>query len=281
MHTFALVAPLPALTEDGTTIDGYTAQDAVEGPLGPGTTRVIAIEIDGSAGGCESGITFDDCSECAIRGLSIKGDFTNYVRITGSSASGNTIEGNYLGTDAGGTTPSGCSSHGILIENEAHDNLIGGVGLDVDNVGNLLSASGQCGIRIRDASDGNEVQGNYIGTDVTGGSGLGNSESGVDIKGEGSNNDIGGENYGEGNLVSGNGETGISVEGGEASYNNIRGNWVGLNRAGDAALPNGSLGVQVDGGHHNTIGGGSAEMGNVVSGNGRGWYAGFGNRRGE
>jgi len=49
--------------------------------------------------------------------------------------------------------------------------------------------------------------------------------------------------------------------------NQIQGNYIGTNAAGNAAIPNGNSGVQIDDGIENTIGGPTAGEGNLISGN--------------
>ncbi|MGW8255955.1 MAG: beta strand repeat-containing protein, partial [Thermoguttaceae bacterium] len=52
-----------------------------------------------------------------------------------------------------------------------------------------------------------------------------------------------------------------------STYNDIQGNIVGLNAAGDAILGNSGLGIVLNGGSYNTVGGTTAAARNVVAGN--------------
>ena len=72
-----------------------------------------------------------------------------------------------------------------------------------------------------------------------------------------------------GNVISGNGNWGIDVAGGvSADRHLIRGNLVGTDAAGAAALPNASGGVLVEAGAPGTaVGGSGTGQGNVLSGN--------------
>ena len=88
-----------------------------------------------------------------------------------------------------------------------------------------------------------------------------------------SNNIIGGNRtsgaclMGEGNLLSGNGTTGIEVH--DGANNVIVGNFVGTEITGDVAFGNGSFGILLgNGARHNRIGSTSASERNLVSGNG-------------
>jgi len=81
-------------------------------------------------------------------------------------------------------------------------------------------------------------------------------------------NIIGGAAVGQRNLFYSN-HTGIWIMGSGAQYNLVRGNFIGLNPAGNLAAPN-QYGVMVSAGaSNNTIGGSSPMEGNVISGNER------------
>jgi parallel beta-helix repeat protein len=107
------------------------------------------------------------------------------------------------------------------------------------------------------------VQGNYIGTDLHGTGPLGNAAGGVVI-GESSNNLI------ADNVVSGNDQGVVMFIQGTpaaASGNIIRGNKVGTNADGTAAIANRQGVVVVLGASNNTIGGVTAADRNVIAGN--------------
>ena len=73
----------------------------------------------------------------------------------------------------------------------------------------------------------------------------------------------------EGNVVSGNGWSGIELYGLSTSNNVIAGNILGADPSGLAAMPNGSNGILVmNGANHNTIGGLLPGYENLISGNG-------------
>ena len=83
----------------------------------------------------------------------------------------------------------------------------------------------------------NVVTGNYIGTDITGTVALGNVLIGVDIRDGASGNVIGGAAAGEGNLISGNTQHGVSIQ--TADNNRLEGDIIGLDATGMVALANG------------------------------------------
>ncbi|MFN2299917.1 MAG: CSLREA domain-containing protein [Anaerolineales bacterium] len=108
----------------------------------------------------------------------------------------------------------------------------------------------------------NLIQGCYIGTDVTGMFHFENASSGVWIKG-GGNNSIGGQTPEERNIISANNYYGIRIS---DFANYVKGNYIGVDATGGAALPNVNGGILVED-TSNTIGGSQAGQGNVISGN--------------
>ena len=196
------------------------------------------------------------------------------VKISGSGATGNQVQGNFIGTDVSGTSTSmGNGNFGVLIQNLAGSNTIGGAAPGARNIisGNLAE-----GVII--SGTNNLVAGNYIGTDTTGNNKIGNSDFGVVINGPASNNTVGGTVAGAGNVISGNGG-GVEISGNStnaATGNVIAGNYIGVKATGMAALGNTNDGVLLVSAGNNTVGGsaGTAFQGpctgacNVISGNG-------------
>ncbi len=173
--------------------------------------------------------------------------------------SNNTIQGNYIGTNATGTATIGNGSYGIRFEN-SFNNLVGAIGTGPSNV----ISGNYAGIHLFYGS-GNQVVGNYIGTDVTGSVDLGNLSDGLDVS-YSPNSTIGGTAAGAGNLISGNGETGIRISA-PASYTVVQGNRIGTKADGISALGNASQGVWV-GAPDTTIGGTTDGAGNIIAFNG-------------
>jgi hypothetical protein len=117
---------------------------------------------------------------------------------------------------------------------------------------------------IRLASDGNIVEGNYLGFRADGTKPIGSGSSpatGVSVN-PGSNNLIGGTTAQARNVIS---NCGRPVEVDSGVGNIIRGNYIGTNVAGTAALPNSDI---FAGYGDLTIGGTTAGAGNLISGNG-------------
>src|SRR5207247_1794317 len=107
---------------------------------------------------------------------------------------------------------------------------------------------------------------NLIGTDVTGTLALGNTGPGVDINA--SNNLVGGATTDARNVISAN-NRGVDLFGG--SSNAVQGNFIGTDVTGTIALGNPNVGVNLNSGVSDTIGGLTATPGtppgNLISGN--------------
>ena len=168
-----------------------------------------------------------------------------------------TVQGNRIGVGADGGKSLGNQVNGVTLEGACQGVTIGGT---VPGAGNVISGNAGEGISV--SGSGNTVQGNLIGTNAAGTAALGNAYRGLYITG--SNNTIGGTGSGARNVISGNGQDGISLAGGTGNV--IRGNLIGTNLAGDSAIANGGSGIGVWT-SRNTIGGTVPGAGNVVSGN--------------
>ncbi len=193
----------------------------------------------------------------------ISGNGSTGVLIFAAGATGNLVQGNYIGTDVTGTVDLGNTAEGVFISG-APTNTIGGV---IAGARNIISGNARDGVEIRGAAaTGNLVQGNYIGTDVTGTVDLGNTTRGVRII-DASANTIGGTIPGARNVISGNNLNGVSISGAGATGNIVQGNYIGTDVNGTAALGNSQMGVHISGAPTNTIGGMIASAGNLISGN--------------
>ncbi|MBZ0299469.1 MAG: S8 family serine peptidase, partial [Anaerolineae bacterium] len=185
-------------------------------------------------------------------------------------ADNNVIQGNYIGVDVTGSARLANGDDGIKIE-DAITTLIGGL---ATGAGNVISGNTNGGVTIiGPVSNGNWIQGNIIGPNAAGTQMLTGNVSNADgiYLSDSSDNLIGGSSDGAGNLISGNLRAIRLV--GTSANNDIRGNRIGTNAAGTAALPNqnqigiilgesGDVGV-VD----NLVGGTTPGAGNVIAGN--------------
>ena len=105
----------------------------------------------------------------------ISGNVLGNVRIQGADATGNTIQGDLIGTDITGTFAMGSSADAVLITSTAADNAIGGTSAGAGNV--IAFATGGAGVRVDDfGGPGNSVVGNSI---------FSNGGGGIDVGGSG------------------------------------------------------------------------------------------------
>jgi titin len=170
------------------------------------------------------------------------------------SASGVTVQGNYIGVDVSGATAV-ANSIGIFVN--ANNNTIGGT---ATGAGNVVSGNTVDGIRLVRNVSGVVVQGNFIGTDLTGTKAVANNV-GLEVA-SGSKDTIGGTATGAGNVIAGNTTAGVRIDSG-ASGVSIQGNNIGTDHTGKNPLPNSGWGVSVYG-NNNTIGGSVAAAANSI-----------------
>jgi hypothetical protein len=196
----------------------------------------------------------------------ISSNYWDGVGFWSAATMSNTISGNYIGTNVSGTVALGNGGSGVGIWRARH-NQIGGT---TAGERNIISGNGSDGITLSDVGTmSNTITGNYIGLDATGTMTVGNANTGINIGSGPQFNRIGGSTSGERNVVSGNGDHGISIWGESTKYNSVIGNYIGTDANGTIALGNAIDGVFLGSGtQHNEIGGEAAGEGNVISGNG-------------
>ncbi|NOT05961.1 MAG: CSLREA domain-containing protein [Anaerolineales bacterium] len=183
-----------------------------------------------------------------IKGLVLTGANSAIVLTVGTS--GAHIENNYIGTD--GSVASG-NVRGIYIEG-SNNNTIGGV---IAGQGNIISGNSY-GIMFNNAASGNLIQGNIIGTNATGDAAIANLYGILLLTDSGANTI-------DGNLISGNSMFGVKLYN-STSGSMVKGNLIGLNAAGNAAIAN-NVGVSIDATSGVTVGGTTLAERNVISGN--------------
>jgi uncharacterized repeat protein (TIGR01451 family) len=194
----------------------------------------------------------------------ISGNTQSGVRLEGTNAHANGIAGNIIGLDPAGAADLGNGQQGIWLVN-APTNTIGGTDAAERNV---ISGNGQAGVRLDSASTrGNVVLGNLIGPDRTGTQDLGNDGDGVYVI-NAPGNAIGAAAIGAGNLISGNNNDGIELNGASTTNNIVAGNRIGVDAAG-AALANGQNGIVFNSSaRFNTAGLDAEGGGNLIAFNG-------------
>ena len=183
-HTIQPLSALPRITEP-VVIDGYTQSGASPNTNGPdlGTNAVLMIELDGTNAGDNVNGLIIEAGGNTVRGLVINRfpGFGDGIIILFNG--GNSIQGNFIGTDVSGTTELP-NDIGVLISANSKGNIIGtdGDGVDDGAERNLISGNVRDGIRLQRgpvgaATDLNVIAGNLIGTDRTGTLAVGNQRT--------------------------------------------------------------------------------------------------------
>ncbi len=189
----------------------------------------------------------------------ISGNGDNGVEISGSSAAYNLVQANDIGTDATGTFAVANASAGVEIDWNAANNVVGG---SVIGAGNVISGNSNYGVLLQSGS--NTVSGNIIGLNAAGDGNISNIY-GIYINSV-ANTTIGGDTTAERNVISGNSNDGIFVNGTGASGTVIEGNYIGTDTSGTVAIGNND-GIWVNGVPGVMIGGTTTGSGNLISGN--------------
>lgn len=211
---------IPTLCADNVLITGKTAAGDI-GVTIVGRSFGDALVIEGN--------------DNVVQGLNIIG--TLKIDGTLGGGTGNQVKCNYFNTDITGlaftsqTVPNGGQVSGVLIDNGASGNLIGASTKDSANV--FVYTENK--IQIAGGSSDNIVRNNYIGVYAdgsTGGQERAAANNGVFIYETSTNNTI------TENVISGNTGHGIRVQ--ASNGNDIIDNIIGLNEAGNAAIPNGT-----------------------------------------
>ncbi|MBU1669959.1 MAG: right-handed parallel beta-helix repeat-containing protein [Actinobacteria bacterium] len=175
---------------------------------------------------------------------------------------GNTVEGNFIGTDQTGTAAVP-NWRGVAIDNGGAANTVGGATMAERNI---ISGNNDNGVYLGICSN-SVISGNYIGLDVGGANALGNNSEGVKVAAGAADVTIGGDAAGTGNVISSNGRSGIDIGGGGSGID-IKGNYIGLDASGTMDRGNSMDGVRVVSWADVVIGGGAAAQRNVISDNG-------------
>jgi hypothetical protein len=284
VHTIAPLSALPAVTNpaviDGTTQPGFAGAPLIdlnganigsgaglEITAGASTVRGLAINgfrgpgvlIDGGVGTVidQDYIGTDAAGSRAVPnfvGVSVAGSGRNVIArsvISGNGgdgvglgqSSGDQVLYDLIGTNAAGTAELHNVGNGVKVESNAAGNLV---------AGDVISGNQGAGVLLNGSL--NVVQGCAIG--LIGSGPLGNRE-GVDVEG-GFGNTVGGPAAGDANVISGNADAGVLLNG---PQNVVAGNRIGTDGSGTAALGNATQGVEI-------TAAGNAVLVNVLSGNG-------------
>jgi hypothetical protein len=238
-------------------IDMYGANNSVE-------KNFIGLAPDGTVQANSDGIWLGGDSQYVADNV-ISG---NGIGIQVREGEGHMILGNLIGTDPTGSRAA-CESagFGILTYGSVNSLIIGG---STPAERNVISGFSPYGVGI-DVHFGAYIRNNFIGTNAAGDAVIPNY-IGINLSAtrcdaypfemcRGSPPAVL-----EGNLISGN-EYGIWAD---TDFSVIRGNKIGTNAAGTAALGSQPVGIYSDYGRHLLIGGYGRNEGNLISGNGVG-----------
>jgi hypothetical protein len=215
---------------NGVIIDGGVYNIVSGNYIGTDVTGTAALGNEsigiGLAGGAQYNLIGGDApgETNVIGGNHLEGVFVGDTRTMY-----NTVSGNYIGTNASGTTALPNGSSGVHLASRAQDNVIGGASA-VE--GNLISGNGGDGVTM--AGNGvmnNVVSGNYIGTDAAGHAPLKNHRCGVAVSASAGPNTIG-----PSNLIAYNELSGVRVDGPNTLGNTITANTI---------YENGDLGIEM------------------------------------
>jgi hypothetical protein len=240
----------PALTEDGTRIDGDVDGD--------GTPDVL---IDGSSStqtwACGLVIRSDDnvIAKLIINGFAV-------AQVVIQDGSRNIVRNCRIGTSRDGTSLARGGDGVWVIGGE--ENRIGAPGPG----GNLIAGAVYC-VAIMN-SVGNRVANNYIGTDITGTAALATRGVGVAVLSSPfacHHNVIGGTRPRDRNVMAGP-TTQVLIDGRAAHHNRVMGNYLDLKADGSGPMDDRrTVSVQLgNGARQNTIGGERPDGGNVIWG---------------
>jgi CSLREA domain-containing protein len=177
-------------------------------------------------------------------------------------------------TQPGSSPNTKAEGNDTVLKIELSGNGQTGTGLAITHVsgssvikGLVINRFGE-GIDIQGDTVGNRIEGNFIGTDPTGTLDCGNSDDGVNVLSGVTENVVGGTTPAARNVISGNNCNAVFVSG--ANNNRVQGNYIGTDKTGTKGLGNGDIvcaAVAIQSSSGNTVGGTTAGVRNVISGN--------------
>ena len=242
--------------QSGIEFNGSTNAALVQG------NRIGVDALGASKANLQNGITLNSSSNVTIGGTAVNSGNT----ISGNTGDGihlnasntNTIQGNRIGVNVGGTAALANTGDGIEILGGSSNNII--------SSGNVISGNAAQGVRVQGATTlNNEIKGNTIGLNALGTASVPNGFNGVFVEAGASGTKIGGGLVADRNIISGNTQNGVASNGG--TNTTIAGNYIGTDRTGSLDLGNILAGVSFVSSTNNTVGGLGLDSANVISGN--------------
>ncbi len=243
-HTISPLTELPFISD--TVIIDATSQ--------PGYPGTPLIELSGSNIAALTASLYVNTSDTTLKGFAIINWTFAGIVFNGDN---NKLQSSYLGVRADGTTAGPNASGGIWIY-VGDNNTIGtdGDGLNDAAEGNVISANNSVGVYLQAGSENNVIAGNIIGLNAAGTAALGVQQYGIWMFDDavdgtiiGTNGDLTSDAL-ERNVISGNTEIGIRIDGADNSI--IAGNLFGTDAAGTAVIANGQSGISLGAGTDRT-----------------------------
>ncbi|MBI4670805.1 MAG: right-handed parallel beta-helix repeat-containing protein [Chloroflexi bacterium] len=236
-------SPLPAVTQNGINIDGYSQLGAIQNTDPSISNANLMIELSGAAAGAASGLELAG-GNSSVRGLVIYHWSGTAVVLTSSF---NTVAGNFIGIGTDGVT--GLTNlEGVYLGDATTSNVIGGEIAAERNVIGYNSFNG-----VYASGSGHSIVKNLVGVSAGGALAVPNG-NGIQLRAN--NVEI------RSNVISGNSGYGVWLDGG-ARKNTITSNIIGADATLAAALPNSSDGILLNNAvKKNRIGG------NMITNNG-------------
>lgn len=252
----------------GSGATGNLIQGNAIGTNGAGTAAMpnggnAGVDIQGGAANNTVG------GAVAGKGNLISGNLGDGVSIFGGT--GHQVLGNHIGTNLSGTAAIANGGRGVWVGGSAINTTIGsaiGTTPDAGCAGgcNLISGNTSWGIWLEGgATSGTQIVGDRIGLNFAGTATIANGAGGVRIWTAPSTT-IGGTSSGARNVISGNGSTGVSMDGPSAAQ--LLGNFIGTDVTGSAGLPNTGDGVKIFNGASGATVGNTSGGANVIAYNG-------------
>ena len=228
---------LPAIT-DPVVIDGDT--ERTTGTEIPADSKAIVLNGDGAGASANGLVLATGSGVSEIKGLAI-GHFQCATDCTGGvglvvQSDGNTIDGNYVGLGADGTTGAANAGGGILLQ--GNGNRVGG---STTAARNVVAANGVAQVVVTGST--NTTEGNYVGA-ASDGTTEHNDVTGIVLQGGARGNVIGGDKT-VGNIILG--RQGVEIRSDAGAANIVAGNNIGLDAAG-AVHPSALPGIHAVGG---------------------------------
>jgi hypothetical protein len=227
-------------------IDGYTQPGAHVNTLNGGFDGQLCIFLLGNAT-TNFGLRVSSGSSNGrldLRGL-LFSNFSNYA-VALADGKGHHIQGNSFGVATPGSGAVFPNGSNVVVYTNANAAVVGGASVAERNLIGAANGVTGFGINLGTADSFSVVRNNYVGTTADGLNAASNTGGGINVQASGHNQIIG-------NLVSGNGGSGIAVKGNALSnlYTVIRDNRIGLNR--NAAPLGNNVGVLFTAGASNNV----------------------------